>query len=148
MELSLKLIMLIFYKILGINMGKNFDSWHQLKVNLHNSQKNIRFKERDVFWASIGVNIGFEQDGKSRLCSRPVIIVKAYSKSLFLGVPLSTKIKDGSFFFEFILNEKPSSALLVQARTFDSKRLEKRIGMINQKDFNELKVKLKELMGL
>jgi mRNA-degrading endonuclease toxin of MazEF toxin-antitoxin module len=129
-------------------MNKKFNEWHQQKVNLHNSQKNIRFKERDIFWASIGVNIGSEQDGKGKKMTRPVIIVKAYSKSLFLGVPLSTQIKDGSFFFEFVFEENSSNALLVQARTFDTKRLGKRIGMINKKDFDELKVKLKELMGL
>jgi len=129
-------------------MSKDFNQWHNLKQNLHNSRKIVVFKERDVVWASIGVNIGYEQDGKGKISSRPLLILKKYNKNLFFGIPLSTKIKEGSFFFEFILNNKPSSALLVQGRTYDAKRLENKIGMISQKDFGALKLKLKELLDV
>jgi mRNA interferase MazF len=67
---------------------------------------------------------------------------------VFFGVPLSTKIKDGTFFFTFSLNDKLSSALLVQCRIYDTKRLENKIGKIAQKDFRELKIKLKELLNV
>ena len=129
-------------------MSKDFNQWHNLKQNLHNSRKVVVFKERDIIWASIGINIGYEQDGKGEISSRPLLILKKYNRNLFFGIPLSTKIKEGSFFFEFILNDKPSSALLVQGRTYDAKRLENKIGMINQKDFSALKLKLKELLDV
>ena len=129
-------------------MSKDFNQWHNLKQNLHNSQKIVVFKERDIIWASIGVNIGYEQDGKGEISSRPLLILKKYNRNLFFGIPLSTKIKEGSFFFEFMLNDKPSSALLVQGRTYDAKRLENKIGMISQKDFSALKLKLKELLDV
>jgi len=129
-------------------MSKDFNQWHNLKQNLHNSRKIVVFKERDIIWASIGVNIGYEQDGKGEILSRPLLILKKYNRNLFFGIPLSTKIKEGSFFFEFILNNKPSSALLVQGRTYDAKRLENKIGMISQKDFSALKLKLKELLDV
>jgi len=129
-------------------MSKDFNQWHNLKQNLHNSRKVVVFKERDIIWASIGVNIGYEQDGKGEISSRPLLILKKYNRNIFFGIPLSTKIKEGSFFFEFILNDKPSSALLVQGRTYDAKRLENKIGMINQKDFSALKLKLKELLDV
>jgi len=129
-------------------MSKKFNEWHQLKVILHNKKKKVLFKERDIFWASIGVNIGFEQDGKGTILSRPVLILKKHNQNLFFGIPLSTKIKEGSFFFEFILNNKPSCALLVQGRTYDVKRLENKIGMISKEDFFELKLKLKELLDV
>ena len=129
-------------------MSKDFNQWHNLKQNLHNSRKVVVFKERDIIWASIGINIGYEQDGKGEISSRPLLILKKYNRNLFFGIPLSTKIKEGSFFFEFILNDKPSSALLVQGRTYDAKRLENKIGMISKKDFSVLKLKLKELLGV
>jgi len=129
-------------------MSKKFNEWNQLKVILHNKKKKVLFKERDIFWASIGVNIGFEQDGKGTILSRPVLILKKYNQNLFFGIPLSTKIKEGSFFFEFILHNKPSCALLVQGRTYDAKRLENKIGMISKEDFFELKLKLKEFLDL
>ena len=127
---------------------KQFSKWNTLKETLHSSKKENFFKERDVFWASIGVNIGYEQDGKGEIFSRPILILKKYNKSIFLGIPLSTQIKQGSFFFEFELNGKISNALLVQARVYDAKRLENKIGKIDQESFSKLKLKLRELLNV
>ena len=41
-----------------------------------------------------------------------------------------------------------SNALLVQARLYDAKRLENKIGKININDFEELKKKFKRLLWL
>lgn len=127
---------------------KKYDEWNIVKKKLHNEDNKVYFKERDIFWASIGINIGYEQDGKGDIFSRPVLVFKKYSKNLFLGIPLSTQIKKGSFFFEFILNGKPSNALLVQARIYDSKRVENKIGMISKDDFIESKIQFKELVNV
>jgi mRNA interferase MazF len=70
-----------------------------------------------------------------------------YNKNLFFGVPLSTQIKQGSFFFEFEFNGKKSNALIVQGRIYDTKRLENRMGMIPNETFNNLKKQLKELLN-
>ena len=129
-------------------MSKKFYEWNELKVKLHNNRKEQFFKERDVFWVSIGVNIGYEQDGKGEIFSRPVLIVKKYGKNIFFGIPLSTQIKEGSFFFDFELDGQKSNALLVQARIYDAKRLENKIGKISADDFKRLKTKLGELLDL
>ena len=129
-------------------MSKKFNEWSQLKATLHSRKKEQYFKERDIFWASIGVNIGYEQDGKGEIFSRPILVVKKYSKNIFFGVPLSTQIKQGSFFFTFNLNDKESNALLVQGRIYDIKRLENKIGKISQDNFKQLKLKLRELLDV
>lgn len=129
-------------------MNKEFNKWNSLKQKLHNSKKEIIFKQRDIFWISIGVNIGYEQDGKGKIFSRPVLVVKKFNHHIFFGIPLSTQIKQGSFFFEFSLNDKPSNALLVQGRIYDVKRLENKIGMISKDDFQQLKRKLKDLLDV
>jgi len=129
-------------------MSKKFNEWNTLKKCLHASAKENYFKERDVFWVNIGINIGFEQDGKGEMFSRPILILKKYNKRLFLGIPLSTQIKEGSFFFSFLLNNKPSNALLVQAKIYDAKRLENKIGKINQEDFQKLKSRFKKLIDV
>ena len=129
-------------------MKKKFQEWHILKENLHNNNKKVRFKEREIFWASIGVNIGFEQDGKGVILSRPVLILKKQNNDLFFGIPLSTKIKKGTFFFEFELNGKASNALLVQGRTYDVKRLENTLGMMDKNDFYLLKLSFRKLLDL
>ena len=39
---------------------KEFDKWNELKSTLHNKKDKIVIpKEREVYWASIGLNIGF-----------------------------------------------------------------------------------------
>ena len=129
-------------------MDKRYDEWNEIKKNIAKSKEKVFFKERDIFWISIGENIGFEQNGKGDVFSRPVLVVKKFSKSIFFGVPLSTQIKEGSFFFKFELNNKNSNALLVQGRLFDTKRLENKIGMINKDDFKNLKENLRKLLDV
>ena len=128
---------------------KQYDEWNEVKKQVDERKISINFKEREIYWVSIGENIGFEQNGKGQEFARPIIIIKKLNKQLFFGVPLSTTIRDGSYFynFEFLKNLK-SSALLVQAKVFDIKRANQKLGMINKKDFTELKKKLGELLDL
>ena len=56
---------------------------------------------------------------------------------MFFGIPLSTQLKQGDFFFEFELSGVKSNALVVQGRLFDTKRLENKIGMMNKDDFEK-----------
>ena len=128
---------------------KKFNEWNEIKKQIDERKKSINFKEREVYWTRIGENIGFEQNGKGEQFSRPVLVLKKFTKDMFFGVPLSTTIRDGSFFHTFsFLEDKQSSALLLQAKMFDSKRLNKKIGMINKNDFEKLKFEFKELLCL
>ncbi len=127
---------------------KKFDEWNEVKKQVDTRSNVIQFKEREVYWASVGENIGFEQNGKGADFSRPVLIIKKLNNHLFFGVPLSTQSRTGSFFFEFeLLSNKTSTALLVQAKAYDVKRLDQKIGMIQKNDFEQLKVKMKELLS-
>ncbi len=130
-----------------INM-KKFNEWNEVKKQLDCKEKYITPKEREVYWASIGENIGFEQNGKGDIFSRPVLIVKRFSKNIFFGVPLSTQPKEGSFFYGFELNGEKSTALVVQGRLFDTRRLENRIGMISKEDFENIKLRIKDLLDV
>jgi mRNA interferase MazF len=127
---------------------KKFDNWNEVKKQIDNKTKISIPKEREVYWASIGENIGFEQNGKSELFTRPVLVFKRFNKNIFFGVPLSTQIKDGNFFFTFTLNGELSNALLVQGKLFDIRRLEKKIGMISKDEFSQLKLKFKDLLDI
>jgi mRNA interferase MazF len=127
---------------------KKFDNWNEVKKQIDNKTKISIPKEREVYWACIGENIGFEQNGKSELFTRPVLVFKRFNKNIFFGVPLSTQIKDGNFFFTFTLNGELSNALLVQGKLFDIRRLEKKIGMISKDEFSQLKLKFKDLLDI
>ena len=123
------------------------NNWNDVKQNTQKTNKKVYFKERDIFWLKIGENIGFEQNGKGDKFQRPVLVVKRYTNDMFLGIPLSTTQREGSFYFQFtFLEDKISTALLVQHKLFSSKRFIKKIGKINENDFKELKKKLYDLI--
>ena len=128
---------------------KKFNEWNDLKQHLDTKECKINFKEREIYWGSIGENIGFEQNGKGQDFSRPILVVRKLNNQLFFGVPLSTKLRDGTYYynFEFLENQK-SSALLVQAKVYDIKRIDRKLGMINKDNFLELKEKLRILLDL
>ena len=128
---------------------KRYNEWNQIKIKIDaKTKKIITPKEREVYWASIGENICNEQNGKGNIFSRPVLIIKRFSRSMFFGVPLSTHTKEGNFFYNFTFLDKPSNALVVQGRIFDTKRLENRIEMIGKNDFENIKKSLKELLDV
>ena len=69
---------------------KRFRAWHKLKYKIsHNSDLPLGYKERDIWWLSLGHNVGVEEDGKGEMFNRPVLVVKGFNKDLFWGVPLS-----------------------------------------------------------
>ncbi len=47
-------------------MQKDFDSWNKLKQTLDNKKEEERlyFKDAEVRWVNLGINVGFEMDGK------------------------------------------------------------------------------------
>ena len=44
------------------------------KKQLHKRKTAPRFKEREVWWCKIGLNVGVEQDGKGNNYTRPILI--------------------------------------------------------------------------
>jgi len=128
-------------------MDEIYDKWNEVKKRTQDKLETAYFKEREIYWANIGKNIGFEQNGKGDDFMRPLLVFRKYNNKLFCGIPLSTTLREGSYFYNFsFLENKSSSALLVQAKTFDVKRLDRKIGMINKNDFLKLELKFKKLM--
>ena len=122
---------------------KRFRAWHKLKIKINlNTCIPAGYKERDVWWVSIGHNVGVEEDGKGELFNRPILIIKGFSRYLFWGLPLSTTKKTGQYYHQFVVCGKVSTALLSQLRVFDTRRLICKYGMVSQKDFAMIKSKI------
>ena len=129
---------------------KQFDEWNEVKKSTNDEKVRVGFKQRDIFYMRMGQNIGFEQDGKGDEFVRPVVIIKGFNREMFFAVPLSTKIKEGRFYYTFEFKKSAAmvmnNALLSQLRLFSTKRLLNKIGVIGQDDFMKLKNKLKKLI--
>lgn len=109
---------------------KNFDSWNKVKKKTDASSSKISLKEGEIRWCRFGLNIGNEAFGKGTAFKRPVLIVKKFSKEVFLGIPLTTKKHEGSWYFTLKSHTQESCVILNQARTLDRKRLEEKIMQI------------------
>ena len=120
---------------------KNFVDWFKLKPKLDQiSTKPPFVKESQIWWSSLGENIGTEISGKSGLFTRPVIILKKLSKYQFLVVPTSSQIKTGTWLVYFTHKHKEMVACLHQVRVIDYRRLTTLIGSIDQKDYDDIKI--------
>lgn len=115
-------------------MKRNYVAWYKLKAEIEHKRDAPEFSERDVWWCSIGANIGFEEDGKNVEFERPVFIIRKFSKDLFLGLPLTTKQKEGRFYYPINTGDKNSVVILSQGRALSSKRLLRKIGKVGEAD--------------
>ncbi len=132
------------YKLIYPNI---FDEWNDVKQEVDNKKQIIGFRERDILFLSIGQNVGFEVYGKGDEFLRPVLVLKKFSRFSFFGIPLSTRFKEGRFYFNFNYKKDiVSTALLTQAKIFDVKRAKYRSGKINKNDFDKLVKKFTEVI--
>ncbi len=118
-------------------MEKDFDQWNRIKKYTNERHvKNLYFREREVWWARLGVNVGFEQDGGGTEYTRPVIILKKYNQQSCLAVPLSTTRKQGMYYFAVgNVEEKQAKAILSQIRMVDVRRLVHHVGTVDRDTF-------------
>ena len=118
---------------------KNFDDWIDLKKKLHYNAKKPRILEGEIWWCSFGENVGVEINGKSARFTRPVLIMKKLSGLGFMGIPLTSQSKTGSWYAKFVFLGKDEYAALCQARVMSVSRLHSRIGRVPESDLEKVK---------
>lgn len=125
------------------NISNVFLAWTTLKINRHlkKNNKNIFFREKEVWWAALGKNIGYEIDGKNNQFSRPVLILRKYSSDMCFVLPLTTQIKEKTIAYQFIieLDKTKSAVVLSQGRTISSHRLISKKGIVSVETFIEIR---------
>ena len=129
-------------------MKKDFDHWNTKKKALEEIKEKFLFKQGEVWWCSVGLNIQTESCGKGDQYQRPVLILKKLSSESFVGIPLSTKEKTGSWFVDINIHNEKRYALLYQIRMFSANRFQHRFATLDKADFIRVKEKLKALLEL
>lgn len=129
-------------------MQKNFDAWNKIKKELDQKDKKFFFKEGEIWWMSVGLNVAKESCGKGIIFRRPVLILKKLSSDTFIGLPLSSKEKIGSWFIDINLSNEKRYVLLYQIRMFSTNRFESRLATIDDNNFKKVKEKLESLLKL
>lgn len=128
---------------------KRFLQWFGVKENLHNLVHTPPLvSERDIWWASIGENVGSEINGKSHQFSRPVIILKKLSHTFYFVAPTTSQPRQGTWYVRFTQQNREMFACLHQARSIDYRRLSSRLGTIDGDDFSAVKKGFRSLYKL
>lgn len=132
-------------------MTKDYSDWHKKKSAL-DERKDIDiifFREKEVWWVALGLNIGFEQDGKGTEFRRPILIVKKFNKYAVLAVPLTTKIKNGNKYYvscDMMGDTLPRMAIISQVRLVDTKRFIDKLGVASEDSFHQIKNAIKAML--
>lgn len=122
----------------------NYDNWNVIKKNINNRDR-VFFNKGDIWFTSIGKNIGDEQDGKNEYFERPVLIIRRFNNSVFLAVPLTSNNKNGKFYYN-LKSFNNSTIILSQVRLLDAKRLLRFMGKIENGELVFIKEKIRNLI--
>lgn len=126
---------------------EKFVNWTKLKIRIHVSWRLAYPRERQIWWVSLGQNVGVEINGKNDKFERPVLVLKKYNDDACLTLPLSSKNKVGSFYFQFKNgNGEIRVANLSQARSISSKRFIRKIEKMSVIDFDKVKIAFKQMV--
>ena len=116
---------------------KRFDEWNEVQKHLNERKKLFPFKKRDIWWASIGVNIGQEIDGKNSSFERPVLVIKKINATSAFVVPLTSTIREGdNRYVIYEVNGERRAAAIAQARRIDVRRFRRKFNYkLRNEDF-------------
>ena len=120
---------------------KLLQDWNIIKEDFHKTPdiKIQLVRQGEIWWVGVGENVGVEINGKSEFFSRPVLVLKKLSRYGFMGIPLTSQHHMGSWYTEFVFQDKTEVAVLSQARVYSTSRLYSRIGQIPESDLNKVR---------
>ncbi len=129
-------------------MHKAFNEWNKRKKQIHARDKDVLFHEREIWWCSLGVNVGSEQDGVSRNFERPVLVVKNFNGQVLWVLPLTRTYKMANEYYFFLEEGEKGKSVVVlsQLRLISRKRLIRKIRTLEEGQFKSIVRKIKALL--
>ena len=127
--------------------ASNLIEWTKLKARLHLSvEREIYFREREIWWASLGLNVGREQNGKHEGFERPVLVLRKFGGDVLWILPFSSKTQSKRFTQAVYHNGKTQTVLLSQLRLISKRRLIRKAGKLPRAEFEAIIDQLKHLI--
>ena len=118
---------------------KEFDRWNKHKKRIHDTTPRPNYHAREIWWCSLGVNVGNELDGTGKEYDRPVLVIRPFNAETFFGIALIGHERSGPYYFPLgKIDDREAVANLSQVRLFDTKRLIRKTGMLDERTFREL----------
>lgn len=129
-------------------MEKDFDKWNCLKKDLETNSKNLIIKQWEIWWTNIWINIKTESCWKWEKFRRPVLVLRKLSHENYIVLPLSTKIKEWTWFANYEVDWNIYTALLYQIKMMNINRFYVNEWKLSHENFIEIKKRLKQLLNL
>lgn len=125
---------------------KDFNKWNSFKKIIDSKINFLEIKERQIWWASVGLNIGDEENGKENKYERPVLILKNFNNRVCLTLPISSQSGNEKFYHKIEINGKKNFVILSQIKLTSVKRLRRSVARLPFKDFNYIKQRVVNLI--
>ena len=140
-------------------MKERMNVWSKEKSALNAKVTFVRPKRRQIWWCAIGFNVGSEQNCTEGF-DRPVLVLKVFG-SMFWGLPITSsdpekKKEENPLYFKidgipYATTEGKAKCLvgyvaLHQLRSFDSRRLKRKILRMDNEVFDKIEDKVRSLL--
>lgn len=127
-------------------MTKDFDQWNNRKKEIQHDGIGRFYHEREIWWCSLGVNIGNEHDGGGLMFQRPVLIVKGLSAHTCVVIPLTTSRSEHPMRIPLgNIGGKESAVVISQLRVVDTRRFTERLNILNKSIFEDIRKTIRTL---
>jgi len=115
---------------------KNFHDWNIKKIKIDKNETFNHPREKEIWWCSIGINIGSEVYGKGADYTRPVLVINAEGSESFIGIPLTSNIRSRKYSCIIKTDDEVlHTALIYQIRSFDKRRLTERKYLLSNQEY-------------
>ncbi len=126
--------------------------WIKEKVLMHIRAREVYFAEREIWWASVGWNVGSEINGKGDNFERPVLVFKKVSNKTAYVLPITSTFEIGSpHHYPFVNHQGEENAIaLTQLRLMSTFRLIRKVGggKFPPTQFTEVKQAVAQTLGI
>ena len=127
-------------------MEKDFDRWNDRKKEVDRSTFADFVNEREVWWCTLGVNVGSEQNGSPDLFERPVLVVRKFNKDTILVVPLTSSPRRTQYHIAVRHEGIEFAAVISQVRLISTKRLARKIYQMDRAIFAEIVTRMRAML--
>lgn len=113
--------------------------WTKIKIRIESGgDTRFYFHEREIWWASLGSNIGFEEDGKNANYERPVLVIKKFNRNMLWVLPLTSREKSGAYYYSVDIDGDKHTVILPQLRLISSRRLIRKMRKVPKEYFKNI----------
>jgi len=133
-------------KLTEKQLRQQHNRWNLLAQRHALKTTKLDFNERELWWAHVGQNLGWEQNGSGQHFLRPVLIVKKFHRSFLWAVPLTTTKRTGRHYVTLQAKKCRGQLILSQIKPLDAVRLVQKIERIDTPQYEKICTLIRRLL--